>query len=228
MNNHLNYCLQNSTIILTDINEFDGERSLYEQKNLPFTLKDFYDKVFYMDYQRSGYRNEHVERKQWPSFNRAFYSFIYDYLTIPTFNQFVNLYMQGITKPLEEDVEKGLVGRLSRTYPAFMREVQVLLYLQKKGWNAKYSTYDDLNGVDVSIDLGKVELGLRMHSGSQTAKDYATYKENFRQNYKGRMTEEFGMEHWFCIGDNDLRLHSKRDINRLLGMIHYYKKLAAN
>ena len=104
-----------------------------------------------------------IERKmRLPLFAVDFYHFIYKNGRIPMQDEFIDYYLKCNEEYLNkviifEDYEKGLYGRLCRTYPSLVRDVHLFVKLRESD---KFD-YVDFN---IEVDLfGKADILIKHH-----------------------------------------------------------------
>jgi hypothetical protein len=134
----------------------------------------------------SQLREDKVEKKRFPAFRLA-YDLMVDPKTErpPTQEEFVNGYIEQNKLNIEEDEMPGLVARLCRVYPSFIREdyFYALLREHRKEWLILRSHALDLGqGIDFVI-VTPDNIGLLIDMASPTARS-RKFKSLKRGNLK--------------------------------------------
>lgn len=141
------------TLTMSDVNKFFGENPFV----CPYSRET--KELFYSD---------ELEHHAIPYMAFVYYHFVWQYMKLPTLAQFVSEYVKQYCVPLRNGKltfnskydsqpitfsKEALIGRLSRSYNSYNREIQLLLALKEyRTLDVEYDFQDDLfKGIDISI-----------------------------------------------------------------------------
>lgn len=155
------------------------------------------------------YRSDAMENHAIPYMAYAFYQFIWDEMKVPSQDEFINkyfeLFVQGVrggkytfkaqydSNPITFTREE-LVGRLSRSYCSYLREIQLMLTLgEYRQIDVEYDFRDDLfGGIDLAIWRKRDDRFFGIASYVDTARSNEWKqgaKNTSRHSYKDEMID---------------------------------------
>ena len=135
-----------------------------------------------------------------------YYFFVWTYMRIPSLSEYIQMYFAVYCNECEdgkftfkEEVDNSgitftkeqLIGRVSRSYNSFTREIHLLLLLREKFHaNVGYDLKWDLNGVDLLVKVGGKYVGIATYVESARSNNYKQRKNTVRHDYsKIRMVD---------------------------------------
>lgn len=182
------------------------------KKKFNVSKKKIYKKLKSNKFEPHKTKDIVVENKNFPFFNLIFYGLLYERGNIPTFDLFSKTYLEQYDIP--DKYIKGLLGRLSRAYPAYIREVQVLCHLRKMGYTVNYDSYHDISGIDLTVSFSETnDIGLRLISGSPRSWKYCNIKEDQRHDYNNQLVITYGMQ--AHIPKGGVLVHNSWDLRQI-------------
>ena len=196
------------------------------------------------------YRNKVVEHSKMPPFNESLLVNMIANSSIPSNDQFVELYLYSFfdeegekVRLKEEALEKGynfqgkkaapksaVVYRVANSYASIIRDIHMTLKLTEQyGFNnVLYSLENDRNGIDVTFEYKKAEYGLRLDVLSRRSKAFHDKKTDFRHNYDKNVLHlelDLSDSRNLKIGNSGdkLLLYGEHHIQKLFSMLNRNK-----
>jgi len=169
-----------------------------KEHNIVRTLEDIEECITRIDYlppPPCDHENP-VERMSIPMVADSFYSYLFEYDTIPSKEELVKKYLQDNSEELykvesvignvgnpqeHKSFMLSLLGRLYRTYPSLIRDYHcyIMLYYSKMFDWVWYSTYNDtMNGVDIMVGYRGKKIGLNLFIGTPRSMEYRKLKKD--------------------------------------------------
>lgn len=145
-------------------------------------------------------------------------------------NQYVNTYLELHHKWIKEnevDVE-ALAGRLLRTYPSLIRDLEFYLRLKESRLFEKisYDIDEDLNDeIDITIQKDGIEYGLQLRVESKNSDKYYKIKPSRQKNKRDKILIDMPLDIWSQGGNviktngQDLYIYPKDSIAKVLNKI---------
>lgn len=199
----------NFNIVITSSKiSYITERGVQE-KEINFTVWDIrnqlnligyvcpYDKSTY-----SQYYSEKLENHSIPYMNFIYYYLLYKLLRIPTFEEYVETYIQVYCNKLSNGMyaikdffedsdfsftKEQLMGRMSRSYNSFHREIEFFLQMKEyEGVTIIYDFQNDLNGIDFTVDFKGKRFYLASYMASNNSYSWKEQKNTVRHDYSDK------------------------------------------
>lgn len=153
----------------------------------------------YNKFTKDDYYSDALEHYALPYMNFIYYYEFFKLCRVPTFGEFYNCYLttycekrqDGTYKIKEffvpEDfyfTEKQLIGRVSRSYNSFHREVELLFHMAEyEDIRIQYSLQYDLKGIDFLIYYKDMPFGAASYLGSSASFEWKEVKNTNRHDY---------------------------------------------
>lgn len=176
------------------------------QKELNVSLKDIHVQLkkigFHKPYKSDtydSYYSERLEHYGLPYMNYIYYSFFFEHLKIPTFEEFIETYIETYCKEIDKNLytvkqelndehlaftREQLIGRVFRSYNSFHRELELFFQLcHENEFEVEYNFQEDLNGIDLNVKYKNKRFGIASFVDTNRSQSWKKFKNDFRHNY---------------------------------------------
>lgn len=202
-------CYDNINFVITGEKIIMKSQQGIQEKNINFNVEDIRKQLnsigHICPYTHSTYHlyySNELERYGVPYMNYIYYLLFFRHLRIPTFEEFVNEYINVYCYQLPNGLfsikdffdagdfsftKEQLIGRVFRSYNSFHRELELLFQLKEyDDLNVKYDFQDDLNGIDFTVEYNNIPFYIASFVGSQNSFKWKNIKDNIRHDYNGK------------------------------------------
>ena len=148
-----------------------------------------------------------LENFDLPYMNYIYYLLFFRYLRVPTFDEFLNEYVNIYCEQLPNGLlcvknffnnnnfaftKEQLTGRVYRSYNSFHRELELLFQLREyDDLDVKYNFHDDINGIDLTIIYNDIPFYIASFVGSVNSFRWKNIKNSIRHDYDGKNMIDF-------------------------------------
>lgn len=245
MNRNLTDTFRTINLRLTADDKFIYTRNGREMvKDFTLTLdeanRQFAEKGYvcpYDRYNKDVYMSYELENHAIPYMNFIYYFYIWENMAIPSLDEYVDKYIEYYCNKMRNNMytfkymfdsnpitftKEELIGRLSRSYNSFNREIQSLLEFKKyPDLDVEYDFKDDLlRGIDLSIWRGDRYFGVASYVKTSRSIDWKeNYKNTTRHDYSDiemiDLKAELGYDSSSCYTVNGIKLYRPSFIDKI-------------